>query len=255
MEPTSRPRAAAPGRTAAPAEPGRTAAPAEPRQRWRVRFRRRPDAPALPQREQMAAWEASMVAGGLPLAGLDNAEPRPRIVIAAPLTVGMAAEGELVDLFVVERLPVAEVRMRLAESLPAGHELIEVHDVWLGEPPLSGRVVAADYRVELAAMPGLPDRTALAAAAGRLIGATTLPRTRDKGGRSVGYDLRPLVAAIDVVPAPPGERPALRIRTRFDPERGVGRPEEVLAALSELAGAPLEAASIVRERVVLAGEA
>jgi radical SAM-linked protein len=255
MEPTSRPRAAAPGRTAAPAEPGRTAAPAEPRQRWRVRFRRRPDAPALPQREQMAAWEASMVAGGLPLAGLDNAEPRPRIVIAAPLTVGMAAEGELVDLFVVERLAVAEVRMRLAESLPAGHELIEVHDVWLGEPSLSGRVAAADYRLELVATPDPPDRAALENACARLLAAPTLPRTRDKGGRSVGYDLRPLVASIDVLEAAPGRVAGLRIRTRFDPEKGVGRPEEVLAALSELAGTPLEATATVRERVILAEEA
>ncbi|HEX5148470.1 MAG TPA: DUF2344 domain-containing protein, partial [Candidatus Limnocylindrales bacterium] len=136
----------------APAEaPGPVAAPAEPRQRWRVRFRRRPDAPSLPQREQLGAWESALGASGLPLAGLDLPVPRPRLVFAAPLGVGIPAEGELFDLFLTDRRPVAEVRSILAASMPAGHELVDVVDVWLGEPPLSGRVAAADYRLELAA--------------------------------------------------------------------------------------------------------
>ncbi|MCI0581738.1 MAG: TIGR03936 family radical SAM-associated protein [Chloroflexi bacterium] len=230
------------------------AAPAEPRQRWRVRFKRRPDAPPLAQREQLAAWEASVAATGLPIAGLDLPVPRSRIVVAVPLTVGMAADGELLDLFLVDRRPVAEVRAALAASLPAGHELVDLQDVWLGEPSLTGRVVAADYRVELADAVTGPDRATLMTAIAALLAAPTLPRTRDKGGRSVAYDLRPLLARIDVL-AETSDRPtSLRIRTRFDPERGVGRPEEVLAALAGAVGAPLEARSIVRERLVLLGD-
>jgi radical SAM-linked protein len=239
----------------APAEaPGPVATPAEPRQRWRVRFRRRTDAPALPQREQLVAWETAFTGSGLPLAGLDLPVPRPRLVFAAPLGVGMAAEGELVDMFLTDRRAVAEVRPLIAASMPAGHELVDVFDVWLGEPALSGRVGAADYRVDLATTPDPPDLVALEDACVRLLAAPTLPRTRDKGGRSVGYDLRPLVASIDVLEAAPGTVAGLRIRTRFDPARGVGRPEEVLAALSELVGVPLEATAIVRERLLLADE-
>jgi len=43
----------------------------------------------------------------------------------------------------------------------------------------------------------------------------------------------------------------VRTRTRFHPELGTGRPEEVLAALADAAGRPLEAATIVRERLLL----
>jgi hypothetical protein len=39
---------------------------------------------------------------------------------------------------------------------------------------------------------------------------------------------------------------------RHDPERGIGRPEEVMAALGEQLGARLEPASVVRESLVLA---
>jgi hypothetical protein len=82
-----------------------------------------------------------------------------------------------------------------------------------------------------------------------LLSATTLERRRPKGNDSVTYDLRPLLAAIDVQDGTP---PLLHLRTLFHPERGAGRPEEVLAALADALGRPLAAAAIVRERVLLA---
>lgn len=245
-----------------PAASAVPAAPLEVRQRWRVVYRRRSDAPRLPQREQLAAWEAAINVSGLPLAGLELANPRPRLVFAAFLAEGLGAERELLDLFLVSRLPVAEVRVRLLGSMPAGHDLVDVHDVWLGEPPLSGQVVAADYRLSIETADGAePDRAALESASERLLQSAALPAARDKGGRTVPYDLRPLIADVTVLDpraAAEGEPPnglELRIRTLFDPARGVGRPDEVLAALSGLAGEPLVARLIVRERLILARDA
>jgi hypothetical protein len=43
----------------------------------------------------------------------------------------------------------------------------------------------------------------------------------------------------------------LRCRTRFHPELGTGRPEEVVAALGDRVGEVLQASSIVRDRLVL----
>jgi hypothetical protein len=171
----------------------------------------------------------------------------------------MPAERELLDLFLAERWPVAEIRQALAHALPPGHELVDVHDVWLGEPALPGQVVAADYLVALDGGPSMDEAGLgrLRAAAERFLAAESLPRTRDKAGRSVEYDLRPLVADVQVLRVElAAARPvaALRIRTRFDPERGVGRPEEVVAALSEMAGVPITVATVLRERVILAGE-
>ena len=253
-------------RKAMAAEPTRPLA--EVRQRWRVTYRRRADAPPLAQREQATAWEMGLIASGLPLAGLDLPVPRPRLVFAAPLPTSMAGEAELLDVFVVERLPVAEVRKRLTGALPAGHELVDTHDVWLGEAPLSGQVTAADYVVTI----GRPSRDAEDApdlklgdverAAEALLSAPAIPRTRDKGGRAVAYDLRPLLLTIEVASwqpeiegsdAPAGEV-TLRMRTRFDPERGVGRPDEVVAALAEAMGVELVARSTVRERLILASD-
>jgi hypothetical protein len=40
----------------------------------------------------------------------------------------------------------------------------------------------------------------------------------------------------------------------IDPNRGAGRPEEVLAALGDAIGEPLRPVRVVRERLVLVGD-
>ena len=46
----------------------------------------------------------------------------------------------------------------------------------------------------------------------------------------------------------------MRTRTRFDPVLGTGRPEEVVAAVAEAAGADLVIGAVVRERLILADD-
>jgi radical SAM-linked protein len=220
----------------------------EARQRWRIVFRRGPEAARETQRELVDGWEAAIVAAGIPLVA---AGKRPRLAFAAPLPIGVAAEHELADLLLAEARPVYEVRERLARTLPAGYALVDLYDVWVGEPSLAAAVAAADYRITL-----VPEERStagdLATAASALLAARTLPRERAKGGGTVGYDLRPLLS--DVCVADPGPPVVLRARTRFDRVLGTGRPEEVVAALGDMLGRPLVPAAIVRERVVVEEE-
>jgi radical SAM-linked protein len=231
-------------------------------QRWRVTFRRPTGAPEQAHQALAAEWSERLAATGLPFAGaaagadagVAGVEPaRPRLVFAAPLPLGMAADRELVDVELSERRQIGEVRDAISAALPEGLELVDLHDVWLGEPSLAGLARRADYLVRLEDRPRAAD---LQAAVASLLAAPELIRSRDKGGRTVDYDLRPLV--VDVGIADPGPPIALRITTAFDPERGVGRPEDVVAALAEFLppGGPAPGvASIERERIVLAGEA
>ena len=222
----------------------------DPRQRWRLVVRRSADAPALTQRELAETWEAAVLESGLPVAWTDAATPRLRLSFAAPLPPGVAGEAELIDVFLTERLPTWHVREALDGRLPAGWTIVDLYDVWLAGPALAGRVVAAEYRIELAA--GTGDAAKVAEAAARLMAARELPRDRVKGGGIVRYDLRPLIEGVAVVDG--GPPVVVRATTRFDPELGTGRPDEVLAALSDAAGATLDAAAIVRERLILADD-
>jgi radical SAM-linked protein len=233
--------------------PGPTAeAPAEqnlplPRQRWRLFLARSLSAPELGSRDAVDVWETALEASGLPLFRAPG-RVRPRIAFGAPLPARLQLERELADIVLTEFVPTWRVRDGLAECLPDGWRLVDVHDVWLGSPALAGQVVAADYRIELDGA----NATALAAAAAGLLKATELPRERAKGGSTVRYDLRPLLADVGVVSD--GPPVLLRVRTRFDPVLGTGRPEEVVAALGDVVGSPLVVASLVREGVILGDE-
>jgi radical SAM-linked protein len=205
------------------------------------------DAPRIAGRELTDAWEDAMEASGLPVHRAAG-RSRTRVAFAAPLQLGLAAERELAEVFLAERVPIWRVREALTERLPAGWRLIDLFDVWVGGPPLAGRVVAADYRVELEARID-PDR--LAEAIRWILSARELPRVRQKGEGTVAYDLRPLVLDV-IVDAVAGS--VVRMRTRIHPELGTGRPEEVVAALAERLDGALEVRAIVRERLILSGE-
>jgi hypothetical protein len=212
--------------------------PAPARQRWRLVLSRHADAPALAGRELTDAFEGGLEASGLPVARTAG-RTRTRIAFGAPLPLGVAGEREL---------PVALVRDRIDACLPDGWRLVELFDVWLGAPALAGQVAAADYRIVIAAT----DPAVVANACTGMLEAATLPRERAKGTTIVAYDLRPLLDDVRVIDA--GPPVGVRARTRFDPIRGTGRPEEVVAALGDRVGAPLEVVSIVRERLILADE-
>jgi radical SAM-linked protein len=223
----------------------RTASTAEPRQRWRLVVARSAAAPELAQREVAEGWVAAIGAAGLPVAWTEGARSRPRIAFGAPLPIGMAANAELIDIVLTERWPVWRLRDALTDRLPAGWSLVDLYDVWLAGPPLAGRVAAADYRVTLA---GVAPADRLRACAAELLAAPTLPRSRARGDDSVAYDLRPLLIDVTIEDGPPV---VVATRTRFHPELGMGRPEEVAAALGDLLGQGLEPSSIVRDRLVL----
>lgn len=223
--------------------------PPEPRQRWRLVVAREADAPPLAQRELADAWIDGIEQAGLPLAWTAGARPRPRVTFGAPLPIAMAAEGELIDLVLTERWPVWRLREALAGRSPPGWSLIDLYDEWLTGPPLAGRVGAADYRITLE---GDVDAASFTVVAAVLLRAESLTRERARGSGTVAYDLRPLLVDVRVVDEGP---PVVVVaRTRFHPELGTGRPEEVVAALGEAAGTSLGIASIVRERLILADD-
>jgi len=219
--------------------------PAPARQRWRLRV-----AIAAPESAAPRSWPALLARAGLPIAG--EGAGRGRVVPACPLPIGVAGEREVVDLYLVERLPAATVRAAVTAVLPAGLSLVDLHDVWVGAPSAPAGVVAADYRVHLAG----PARWMIEGAVLALLGAATLPRERRREKKTTAYDLRPLVLGIEVRGSDvSGVTLAMRLRHAPD---AVGRPEEVVAALAEPPAPPLPVAlvvhSIVRERVVMGGE-
>jgi radical SAM-linked protein len=229
----------------------------EVRQRWRIVFARGEDARYLSHLDAVRSWERAFRRGEIPVATSEGFSPRSKLVFAAPLQLGMLAEHELADLYLAERLTAPGLRARLAESMPKGYTVVELHDVWTGAPALAPRLVAADYRMTLLNV----ERARLESAVQRLLAMGELPRERRKESRVVRYDLRPLLLDLRAGPpdtaaaaaASPTQPPSTAgmpvaaagvwMRLRHSQNRGSGRPDEVVAALAaELGMRPMSLA-------------
>ncbi len=221
-------------------------------------------------RDVAAAWEAGLRDSGLPLVSTEGRNPQPRVVFAAPVPVGMLAEREPIDLWLVERHRIDIVRPALEAAVPPGQRVVDLHDVWIGAPSLPASVIAGDYRVTVG--PGVAGGTGdrapiessrIEAAVAALLAEPRIERRREKGSGWVIVDIRPhiLDLAMDWEPdagaAPdPTAAPAIALSMRLllGGERGVGRPDEVVAAIADLLGVELPVDSIVRRRVVLSDD-
>jgi radical SAM-linked protein len=234
---------------------GPGAASGEVRQRWRIAFARGEPLLDLGQPGIAVQWQDAFRQAGLPVAMSQARSPRPRLVYAAPLPVGMPAEHELLDATLAARVPMTSVRAGLAAALPPGLDLVDLFDVWIGASALTTALTAADYRVAIAQV----SRPLVDEACRRLLAADALPRERVKGeGRAIHYDLRPLVLSVAIAETSSGSTPdgrvVVRMRLRHEQDRGIGRPDEVLLALAEVASRELDPAVVVRERLWTADE-
>ena len=231
----------------------------EVRQRWRLFVGRGPAARDVAHRDAVMAWDAALATSGLPFAGSEKGPggPRPRVTFAAPLPVGMLAEREPIDVALVDRLRIHEVRDAVFHAAPVGYRLVHLEDVWVGAPTLPSLVVSADYRVTI----GSGDETGGAVASRSMSGAVAgllssprLERMREKGGGRVAVDVRPHVLGLWCTTRSADRGVALRMRLTLGGAGGVGRPEEIVSSIEDFVGRELPVESIVRERINLAGE-
>jgi radical SAM-linked protein len=220
----------------------------EIRQRWRLTFARDEEARYLSHLDAVHLWERAFRRGEIPLATSEGFNPRPKLVFAAPLQLGMLAEHDLADIFLAERLTSPDLRGRLASGMPRGYRVVDLHDVWVGAPALAPQLAAADYRVTLF---NVKHDDVDAAVAG-LMAAEALPRQRHREKRTISYDLRPLLLEAEVRAPDPAaiaqataDLPAvgLWLRLRHSQDGGSGRVEEVVAALAGELGMATQPAS------------
>jgi radical SAM-linked protein len=195
-------------------------------------------------RDVVDGWVERLATTGLPLPP-SSGRYRTPLTFAAPLPVGIECREELADLWLRDPLPLWRVRGAVEQTLPHAVSLTRLDDVWVGEPALAGAIRAADYRIDLREAAPLE---ALEAACDRFMSAPGIERERQRGSGTVRQDIRPLVEWVLVDRA---ER-ALQLRTRFLPDRGTGRPDDVREVLEGWVGAPVAWGSTIRERLLLA---
>jgi radical SAM-linked protein len=195
-------------------------------QRLRLKFSRGEELKFLSHLDLMRLWERALRRAGLPLAYSEGFTPHPQIALAAPLSVGVTSQAELMDVFLSRWVPPQSFIAQVSKQLPCGIDLLEAWPVGPKVPSLQSQVRFIEYKVEVEVEQGCEE---VELALQSFLSAKELPwhHFRDTGARY--YDLRALVDGLWLIDCH-DSLCVLGMRLRCD-ERGAGRPEQVTKAL------------------------
>lgn len=191
----------------------------------------------------MRAFERAFRRTDLPVAYTEGFNPRIRLAFASPLPVGVTGDLEAAVVLMSSTPAAHYVRDGLNSVLPSGFEILEAE---ARGNSTAGSVLAEYDRAEYALAVRGPQGTAQSGAEA-LMGAATLPVTREKDRRIITFDARPFLHAASA------EAGSVRIIVEVRQNGGV-RPSE-LGALLEAHAPECRVAAIVRARLFGSGSA
>lgn len=185
------------------------------------------------------SWERTFRRSGLPLAYSQGFHPQPRLNLACALPLGFTSQCEILDAWLEQDLPIAQIQETVSNALPPGLVVHSVEMIDLQAPTLQTQVNSAIYVITFFdVIPDLKDRLQ------RIISADHLPRIR----RNKSYDLRSLIEEIALLPQNDSGNYEVRVQLAAR-EAATGRPEELLDEL----GIKFEATHVHREKLIFAG--
>ncbi len=194
--------------------------------RLRIRFRRGEELKFISHLDIIRLWVRALRRARIPIEYSEGFSPHPRISLAVPLSVGVTAENELMDIFVTKAVSPHWFMETVNGQLPEGLRVLEASPIGINVPSLQSQVRFAQYQVEV-----MTDKTEeeIKKNIDNLLALESLPwhHERDTGRRS--YDLRTLIDDIWLVEFQLSSC-VLGMRLRCD-ETGSGRPEQVALAL------------------------
>lgn len=211
-------------------------------QRLRVSFSRGDELRFLSHLDLMRLWERAFRRAGLALAYSEGFSPHPRISLAAPLSVGMTSEAELMDVVLSRWMSPQEFVTKVIGQLPEGLAILNVQSVSLEGPSLQAQVHFAEYRVEVETAMNAPD---MEAAIRSLLAVAELPWEHQRDTGVHHYDLRPLIDEVWLIELR-DTWCTLGMRLLCS-SSGAGRPEQVTRAM----GLPQRPRAIHRTRLIL----
>jgi radical SAM-linked protein len=185
----------------------------------RLRFAKHGDLRLVSHHDLLRCLERTLRRARIPVAVGLGFNPRPKIVFALALALGIEGRREIVELELADPMEPAEVLQRLSSASPPGLDWLDAEAVAPGRS--APQSVAVRYLMEV---PG--DRhDATRASLVTLLTSTQWPYTRHRPDRVVAIDLRPFVLGAELDPLG-----VLRFQLKMTPN-GSARPEEVIDAL------------------------
>jgi radical SAM-linked protein len=135
-------------------------------------------------------WERVLRRAQLPILYSEGFNTRPRIALASALPLGISSECEILDVSLREVISLDGLVERLTATSPAGLKIYDIREVPARSPALQTLVRSAEYKIYL------DNSVAPDEVAGRiqaLLDAANLDRARERKGKPIRMDVRPLI--------------------------------------------------------------
>jgi radical SAM-linked protein len=193
----------------------------------RIRFRKSGALRLLSHHDLMRTFERLLRRCELPFHRSQGFHPKPRLIFALSLPLGVVGCEEVVELELDELLSPKEIHSRLAQQSPPGLEILSVQRIPV---KINAQVCRLAYAVEVPAdrVPDLGRRCAELLAARECWIDRQRPHSRQPGRR---LDVRPFLVDL-LIHQPPGPSGSARLEMVLRlTSNGTARPEEVLALL------------------------
>jgi radical SAM-linked protein len=182
----------------------------------RLWFRVEGDKRYLSHHDMMRLWERALRRAGLPLRMSEGFNPRPRMSLVEPRSVGIASEAELIEFELADWVNPDVALEALRREVPAG---IEVASLDLVRPADKARPQAVVYVARLQEpCPDLPDRVV------RLLALDKAPIVRHRPTGDKSLDARAFIQTVEA-----GAAEVHMVLTTGP--TGTVRPDEILRLL------------------------
>ena len=170
----------------------------------------------------MRLWERALRRAGLPLRMSQGYNPRPKLSLSEPRSVGVASEAEILEFELADWVNPDVILNDLRRQLPTD---LAVDRLDLVRPTDKARPKTIVYVARLdAPCPDLEERIA------RLLGRGEAPVVRKRPSGDKHLDARPFIKALEGTADEPTGGAVVRMEVRTGPS-GTVRPDEVLRLL------------------------
>jgi radical SAM-linked protein len=150
-------------------------------------------------RDVARIWERTLRRAKLPVAYSEGFSPRPKLSFGLALSTGHESDAEYLDIDLdpnrVDGLDLDTLADELTAHLPVGMTVLSVSVIDRSTPSLQQAVTSCTWRIDVIDV----DAETVAGAVARALATDSLVVTRERKGKPVTDDLRPLVLSLDVV--------------------------------------------------------
>ena len=196
--------------------------------RLRIQFNKLGKIRFTSHRDVARIWERALRRAHVPVAYSEGFTPRPKVSFGLALSTCHESDAEYLDLdldperattVAIEHLPDA-----LSAALPDGMTALAVVEIDRKEPSLQHAVTSCTWRIDVADV----DAEYASQAVARALDADELPVTRERKGKVVTDDIRPVVLSVDEIePTSNG----VRLIAELGTQPRAARPAEFLIAV------------------------